>query len=121
MTDIDDPLLAARIKSALGDVRAPESLVASVRRRAVMPALRPRRSQAAEVLPALASVALIGSLLAGALGNFPIMQVAGQLLAGGGRATSSPLLPWLALGLPIAGLLTFEFLRGAPVLRRSGR
>lgn len=74
-----------------------------------------------DFLPALASVGLVGSLLAGALTSLPIGKGLLQLTDGGGGGSASPLLVLGGLAMPLVAMLTLELLRGAPLLRRLMR
>ncbi|TPW17185.1 MAG: hypothetical protein FD129_477 [bacterium] len=120
--DLDDPLLRARLQSLLVDVAAPASLVQAVERRArSLPGAPAHRNPWSEFLPGLASVGLVGSLLAGALTNLPVGKGLLQLASGGGGAGVSPLLVLGGLVIPVVILLSLELLRGAPLLRRLVR
>ncbi|MDZ4806552.1 MAG: hypothetical protein SGI90_16995 [Candidatus Eisenbacteria bacterium] len=126
--DFDDPQLEIRLKSLLTDVTAPSHLVQAVERTARhLPLATASRSPWAELLPALASLGLVGSLLMGALGNLPFGDAVRRLLGAAtssgssGGGTSTTLIALVGVGLPIILLLTIEILRGAPILRRVGR
>ncbi len=120
--DVDDPLLRARLQSLLAGTVAPVALVHAVERQARrLPTATVNRNPWAELLPALASVGLFGSLLAGALTSLPIGKSLLQLTEGNAGGSASPLLVLGGLAMPLVAMLTLEFLRGAPLLKRMVR
>jgi len=120
--DIEDPLLRAHLKTLLAGTTAPAPLVHAVERQArLLPTASVHRNPWAEFLPALASVGLVGSLLAGALTSLPIGKGLLQLNEGHGGGSASPLLVLGGLAMPLVAMLTLELLRGAPLFKRLVR